>query len=65
MQTVAPRGGFGRVGVVGHRAADMAIGALVDKGDVEQREAMRKCREAELLGPFRFMQRRRAPVVPG
>ena len=65
VQAVAPRGGLERVGVVGHSAADVAICTLVDKGNVEQREAVRKCREAELLGPLRFVQRRRAPVVPG
>ena len=49
--------------MVGHRAAHVAVGALVDEGDVEEREAAGEVREAELLGPLRLVQRRRAPVV--
>ena len=40
MQAVAPRSGLGRVGVIGHRGTDVAIGTLVDKRHVEQREAV-------------------------
>eukprot|EP00964_Phaeocystis_antarctica_P136508 scaffold100972_cov67-Phaeocystis_antarctica.AAC.3 len=49
---VAPRSGLGRVGVIGHRAADVAIGAPVDEGHVQQCEAVGERREAKLLDPF-------------